>query len=1298
MRKSISRFLALLLTLALAIPMYSPLVALASPLGDAVVNSEARDVPEAGATSDPAAKTTGPPEETPAAAVEEELGELPEKEEGPGGLPEKEAPAGDEAEEEAGAVGEEEVKEEEGVVEEEVEEEDAEEEEEEGQELYAQAVISIEDSRIRVEVDEFMNFIVYQRDGSSWKRVTQPITAFDAGGATAPGVVGAWSYALPWSSSTGVTVTGDEPNFIEASTKLLSPKTSYITTGNDYREVANGQAGLPPEAGNATGEVLLSDNFIRVGDGLYESNVKTYTSKGAATGNRLTVEGVDAANSLKHTVVLETGNVPGTIAVSSYYTYEGAGSFKITKFVDNNFKVEATPLENLVMGGDTKRTGGLWSWQGCDSGLSNSWSQGDKVFPVLDTMGAGGTVNIHANGVTTNLMSRNNWHWTRIAGVAYNFLWGSDVGFGVGSLMPYHVFGLELPVRGSGIAGNHNIGYTWVGWPGKTLETGEMTYIGTSLIGVVDGDMGSGVDMYARTMDSVDLAPFVERGDFISRTDTNDAVPWSFMVGGRDYASPRYLTASAYGANDIDGVPRDLITLPKGNELPGWARKPAWETFGYGSTIPPRTFFHLVPILARLGYGSVVYESGWYSGGIANPICMPRIGGPTTTLSVLAPMLEEYFDEHPHSKHVTAGDAYDFSGLNTDDQAGSIRVVRAMNEYVHEHGMKVMGWVQNANISGGNTPVGGIPLSWCVANASNARVSSYACMGNPEVINTLTTYISEYVFGDGVGELNFDGFKGDSFWGIERCFGTGHGHDGDPDAPIRNYGLFFKNLYDKANYVKGATAYVGGPIIDVEKMSVMKHCMCGRIMDYYVYAGINRPIHGDHSGTKQNRQGNRIFRGFYGWEVPMDSDHHDLDMRDDEMFRPPLENIGEFDYANLLGTGILFASKTRINLNVYESSTSERSSLMTWPGEDNYKNRGTDFTPSNGTGANSNLPWANGAIKWGAALKYYGLYNDFMPVQSRMIDNLYKYVVDYPEAYALELMDRNANGSLTPKPVSERIYSFYATSFAIEEDEPRLRNVTGAGAWTTVPCRFYREMMLSTTNNFPRSFDPWNSTDKGIENTTDDIQAGIPFTFKYEGPIEIRGLKASTAYCLTDIETGKKLLKTSDVNGLIKFDVVFKNSVIYHVTEANTGSISGYVYDGYGDILSGATITLYDENGNRMFRDTGSDMDGFYSFPIVPTGNYTLKATFPKEYTQPLARTGTAPDYEPNNDSREAGYTPVNLDYFDNVDEDYTEVVVSGNTATTMDIEFDTDEISDGAIKVKVFKDLSMVVYRNEGT
>ena len=1111
------------------------------------------------------------------------------------------------------------------------------------------SLLEIDDGVIRITIDAKMNMVVFKKDGGEWTPITKQIEKMGAAGATASGVAGAWANALPWSANTGTSTSATNPNFIEASAKILSQKTSYVTTGNQYREASYGQTGLPTSAGNDSGEQLLSDSFVLI-DAAVENNVKTYFSKGA-TGQRLTVVGLDTDLGMSHRLVLETGAVPGTIAVSSYYTYVKLGSLAVTKFVDNNFMIEAAPLDKLVVGGDTKRAGGLWSWQGCDAGATQGWAQNDRVYPVLDTMGIGSTANINAAYVSTNLMSRNNWHWSRVAGIAYNFFWGSDFGVGIGSIMPYHVYGLELPVRGSGIAGNHNIGYTWVGWPGRTLVSGKEEYIGTSIVGVIDGDMGDGLDMYARSMDNVDIAPFVDSGTFVKSTDPSPgASDWSYIVDGFDYAKPRF--EYVYGDSYYNGVPNNLIVMPSGDEVPEWAIKPNWETFGYGSTIPTLQIFYMVPVLQKLGYGTLTYEGGWRdtSGSL-------NMGSSAAGWGYVAPLLEEYFNNNPHSKHKTPGDAYDFTGLNMTTQTARNRVVRAMNEYIHEHGMRVNAWVQDVLISNTHITSGRVPAAWGIQNYTNTgRNGSYGCTGNPEFINAYTTYYCELMFGEDYRGLGFDGLKGDSFWGTDRCYGVGHGHDGDPDAPIRNYGLYFKNVYNKANYIRGATEYVGGPIVNVDKVASIKQCMCGRTMDYFVQPGVNRPISGDHSGTKANRQLNRIWRGIYGWEVPMSSDHHDLDMRDDEMFRPILENIGEFDYANLLGTGILFESKTRINLHGYHNATSERSSLMTWPGEANYSNRWPRYTTSGG----NNLPWANGAIKWGAAVKYYGLQHDFGTTQSRMLGGLYKYVVDFPEAYALELMDKDpVTGALTAKPVSERIYSFYATSFPIEADDPRV--IVDASA---SPCRFYREVMLANTQVFARTFDPWNSVDKGLENTTADRRANIPFTFNYQGPIEIRGLKAFTSYCLTDLETGAKMYKTSDAFGNIAFETEFKNSVVYHVTEAASGAITGRVYDDSGALLSGATITLYNKDDEKVFWDTASDMDGYYSFPVVPAGEYYIKHTFPKSYVTPLSGTAAVP----NNDSRYAGFVPVNLDYFDNVYEYYSAPFTVGNTERTIDL------------------------------
>jgi len=1103
--------------------------------------------------------------------------------------------------------------------------------------LPTDGIAVIEDGVIRITVDLNMNVVVYQNNNGEWIPVTKTIEKMGAGGATAPGVAGAWANALPWSANTG---TGTS-NFLEASAKILSPKSSYVTTGAELRNVPHGTT-TPATAGTDSGELLLSDNFHLI-DFLYEENVKTYAS-GAGTGKRLTLAAVDYDLLLRQTLVYETGAIPGAISVSSYYTYLGIGELTVTKFVDNNFKFEADQLEKLYayndsgVAIDTRRAGGLWSWQGCNS-MS---AQSEPVMPVLDTMGTMTAGQISGGGAAHG-MSRNNWGWSTSAGIAYNYFWGSNMGLGIGSLMPYHVYGLELPVRGSGINGNYNIGYAWVGWPGKTLVSGKEAYIGTSLIAVVDGDLASGTNAYARMMDNVDVKPFIDRGDFVSRTDpVPTADKWSLVIDGFDYAIPRY--EYKYGENDYKGVPTGLLTLPNGNELADWARRPAWETWGYGNSFAPRALFYLVPILARLGYGSITYDAGWYdhTGNNAtgdDPIYMPRWAGSTNTgttcdWGIVAPLLSAYFAANPHSKHVTAGDAYDFSNLNTSTQTEAIRVVRAMNEYIHEYGMHVLAWIQTSYVRPAVLTTGMAPESWTVRNANGTRNGSYGCTGNPEFINTLTTYMSELIYGTGKGEYAFDGYKGDSINGIAPCFADGHGHDGDPLATIRNYGLFYKNLFDKACYLRGATEYVGGPIVDVNKMPAIKHCMCGRRMDYYTFSGVNRPIWGDHGGTRSNRQVNNVWRGLYGFDIPMDSDHHELDHRDDGG-RAAAESVGDFDYATPLGTGMLFASKYRINLNVYESAVTERSAEMWFPGRAGYEKR-TNFSTSN--------PWGDGAVTWGRTVKYYGLYHDIQTVQSRFIDNLYKYAVDYPEAYALELLDRNpTTGVVSPKAVSERIYSFYATSFPIDATDPYVRNVSN--------CNYYRQM--ATNNGNVKIWDPWNSSDKNLPNTTATIQAYIPYTMKYEGMIEIRGLEPFTAYFLTDIETGLKLQKTADAFGNIAFDTMFINSVIYHVTKVASGSVSGFVYGENGAVLQGATITLYSKDGGRALWDTASDLDGFYSFPLVPAGDYTITTTYPKGYQAVV-------NGQQNN--------PVNLNYFDDVYEYVTAPFTVSNAERTIDL------------------------------
>jgi hypothetical protein len=1021
------------------------------------------------------------------------------------------------------------------------------------------------------------------------------------------------------------TGTSTSESFVEANAKVLSSKTGYVTTGAPLRMSYAGESG----AGTDAGEALLSDSF-EVTEFTAQNNVKTSISTGA-TGTKLVVTGYDKALKLKHKVILETGDAPGAIAVSSYYTYDGEGTLAVTKFVDNNFKIEATPLGREVLNGEVIKSGGLWSWQGNEVA-----QQIEKVTPVFDTMGTRNSPSIVAmSGWANGSMARNNWQWTHHAGVAYNFFWGSDVGIGVGSLMPYHINGLEIPVRGSGLAGNHNVGYTWVGWPGKTLESGKEAYIGTSVVTVVDGDMGNGVDKYARAMDNLDIKPFVDRGEFVTRDQTTNN--FSFTLGDYTYDGPTY--NYVYGADDYKGVPTKLLQIPKGDELPSWAYDPIWESWGYGETMAPRALFYVIPILPKLGYQSVTYDAFWYEGRNAgssvdgaDPIMLPQFDGsrgrPATSRvmdwGAIADLLSDYFTNNPHSLwDGVDGSVYDFRNLSDETQTGAIECVRAFNEYIHEHGMKALAWNQNSVIYSPPKSRGGpVPDSWSVRGYDGGPLTSGAwngqalnrngCTGNPEYINDATTYISELMYGDKVNQYNFDGYKGDTFYGVSPCFATDHGHGTDYDSTLRNYGLFWKNLYDKANYIRGATESVGGPIVDVEKMAVIKNCFCGGVMDYYSYAGTNRPIWGDHNGTKQNRQGNRIWRGFYGWDVPMDADHHDTDFRGNQA------QVGDFDYANALGTGMVYNSKTRINLNHGISTNSESSSLMTFPGNPVYN----DKFIRNASGAIQS-GMMGGSIKWGRAVKYYGLYHDIKTPQSRMIEDLYKYVVDYPEAYAIELLDKDpATGALSSKAVEERIYSFFATTFPVDKAD--------AGIRTTANTQTYLDVL--NTNSSNRTYDPYNSVYKDYPNGT-TLSTTSPRTFTYTGNIEIRGLKSNTEYLLTDIETGAKLLKTSDANGNIIFDTTFVNSVLYHVTEAITGSISGMVYGSDGAILPGATISLYNDKGEKAFSDTASDLDGFYSFPLVPAGKYTIKATFPNNYTVPAAN--------------EQG--PINLDYFEDI-------------------------------------------------
>ncbi|MCL2164195.1 MAG: S-layer homology domain-containing protein [Oscillospiraceae bacterium] len=1051
---------------------------------------------------------------------------------------------------------------------------DEDEAEEKSTNLISMAVNSIDDGVIQVEIDEDMQITVYRLDGSSGKTpLTKPIENMSGAGATAPGVVGAWSNTLPWSRATGTDTAAATANFINGSAMIHSAKSGYLTRGYANRMIQ----------GSDLGEELLTDEFT-VQRANTETDVDTYFGR----GNRLTVVGVNSVEGLERTLVFETGAVKGAIAMSTYYKYYGVdeNGLDVFKFVENNFKIEDVKPA-LVQDPDTndvKIKAGLWSYQGAPV----TWSA-DYILPVWDNMGVGNFIRFNygllpgtGNGTHASYntpatsgsarLSQNNWFTGEDAGVPYNTFYGKNVGIGIGSIMPYHVYGLEMPVRGSGLKDNHEVAYTWIGWPGRVLAKDVETYIGTSVLTAYSGDYFDGNNLYGRVMDNVDMKRFIDKNE----TGIADTFVKVLDEDGDPVDNLYY----------IDGVPKDLLVLPKADELPRWAFDPIWETIAYVYDFKPVDIIENIEFLKELGIGSITYDDGWYE---RNDVRGEGVYLPLRNLwAPAAEVLEKYFTENPHPKAAT-DPAYDFSSLpyftysannvNLVDKQG-VRVVRAMNEFLHLHGIKVTAWAMQPLARANMQNNGLIPEDWYCRkpdgskateeSASNARL----CPANPDVMNKYTDYLSNLIFGDGIYEYAFDGFKGDSFYGMGPCYGLdgeggGHGHDGDIYASMRNYGLFFKLLYDKANLIRGATKTLGGPIVDVERVAVMKNCMCGKTMDYYVWSGTNRPIWGDHSGSRSNRAGNKSYRGFYGPGFPMDSDHHDLDFSG--------RNMGENNFISALGTGMIFNSKFRFDgktsLGAYEPYAGQ---LMIYPDDPDYANK--TLTGVRGT--------------YGSYVKYYGLYQDLRIVEADMVSGLYKYGLDYPEAYVFE-RNKAATGGATGggalDKLGDRYYSFYPTTYAIEADD----------AFSGMQGNYYKNRSSQVS-----LYDPWGGNGIWLSKNT------------YEGPIELRGLAAGS-YSVTNIETGMKY-EQSTTDGEITLDDEFiRNGAIYHVTpEANrTGSVFGYIGvvrgSGVSD-LAGALVSLLDSGGNQVGWQTSTDLDGFYCFPLVPIGSgYTITVTHP---------------------------------------------------------------------------------------
>ena len=300
---------------------------------------------------------------------------------------------------------------------------------------------------IYVSVDDNMSMTVYREDAEGVRTpMTEKPTTQDP--ATGNRMFASWDNKLPWSAATG---TSGNTDFLAASAKLLSDKSGYVTTGS------------------SAADEVKTDDFVKQSSVL-ETNVSTYFG----IGDRLTVTGWSDALRLTRILVIETASdLPGTVSVTSKYRYDGEGTaLNVYKFVENNFKINDPLPQSMYIA--KKREAGLWSYQGA----ALCWGA-DQVVPVFDTIGTRSTTAPNAEkAATTDLVSRNNWFWGENGGTPYNDFYGTNVGIGVGSAMPYQVRGMQLPTRGSGITGEHDTAYTWIGWPGATLQKGALTNVG----------------------------------------------------------------------------------------------------------------------------------------------------------------------------------------------------------------------------------------------------------------------------------------------------------------------------------------------------------------------------------------------------------------------------------------------------------------------------------------------------------------------------------------------------------------------------------------------------------------------------------------------------------------------------------------------------------------------------------------------------------------------------------------------------------------------------------------------------
>ncbi|MCL2163803.1 MAG: hypothetical protein FWH55_05265 [Oscillospiraceae bacterium] len=700
--------------------------------------------------------------------------------------------------------------------------------------------VSIEGEGIYVEVNRNTSLSIYrvEEDGSltPMTEAIEPIvpTGLDAATQTA------WAGRLPWSVGAGTGNTTLHNN----SAKLLSAKSGYLTTGTR-------------STGGVAGNETAIEDFVLIGSE-YEEDVEGYFGE----GDRLTIVGESAAIDLTRIVVIETSyRNPGVVSVTTKYRYNSAGSLSIARFVENNFKIhDPLPASRYIA---NKREAGLWTQQGS----TLVWGM-DYVMPMYNTMGTRASTTMDAPRCANNdLVSRNNWFWGENGGIPFNLFWGENVGVLIGSAMPTMVRSMEIPTRGSAITGEHDTAYTWVGFPGKTLQSGVLTEIGTSIVGVYSGDNYTGSKMYEQAM------------SWISNIEIN----------GYE-------------------LPSDYFASPDPANYPEDAWLGTWESWGGSEGFNPIAAIRYANngVFQKLGIKYIILDAAWYPRGTNTSNASP--GGGAYNYQTAQAGGEGYYRVIP-GKWADVATYFNLPNTTFEETKA---VVRAWNDFMHEKGLKTAAWCMpesvflhagsdtgwssaasgsGATISGRNiqidTPFTDEHPDYLItANAAEydpltgallpgqtgsnrpwyRRQSGYypqngtaeLCLGNPRVLEEYTDYFCNLMF----AEYGFDGLKIDTQWGTSQCFAIGHGHDGNPNASIENFSMYWKTIYDKAKEILGEDPWI-------------KHCQCGTMMGFFTQPGTNRPITGDpgSSNVRKARYSIRMWKGLYGDNATAVSDH-----------------------------------------------------------------------------------------------------------------------------------------------------------------------------------------------------------------------------------------------------------------------------------------------------------------------------------------------------------------------------------------------------------------------------------------